>query len=160
MNTEKNPILVRDSYIVEFTINDTVPAEKALYGIVEDDPTGRWRPGDYVCTSAIESINDALVYTHNSVYKTTAEAQKVTLPLELLAMLREGYSPIVVQTAFQQTSVKKRLIEVFEEWAVAADWLNSYNRALGVKPVDLLDNDEGVQAVLDVLTRIEYSVYS
>jgi putative toxin-antitoxin system antitoxin component (TIGR02293 family) len=40
-------------------------------------------------------------------------------------------------------------------------WLESRNRALGgAPPLSLLDTDIGTQAAEDVLTRIEYGVYS
>jgi putative toxin-antitoxin system antitoxin component (TIGR02293 family) len=43
----------------------------------------------------------------------------------------------------------------------AASWLQGPNLALGgVAPMSMLDTDVGLQQVLDVLTRIEYGVYS
>jgi putative toxin-antitoxin system antitoxin component (TIGR02293 family) len=43
----------------------------------------------------------------------------------------------------------------------AADWIRSKLPALdGSSPLDLLDTDVGLQRVLDILTRIEYGVYS
>jgi uncharacterized protein (DUF2384 family) len=43
---------------------------------------------------------------------------------------------------------------------VAADWLKTPNRALGVRPLDLLDTEAGTDAVDRLLTRIEHGVYS
>jgi putative toxin-antitoxin system antitoxin component (TIGR02293 family) len=43
----------------------------------------------------------------------------------------------------------------------AASWIQGHNPALdGLTPLSLLDTDLGLQRVLDILTRIEYGVYS
>jgi putative toxin-antitoxin system antitoxin component (TIGR02293 family) len=51
--------------------------------------------------------------------------------------------------------------QVFESSETALDWLKRPNRALsGVAPITLLDTDAGVEQVLELLSRIEYGVYS
>ena len=51
--------------------------------------------------------------------------------------------------------------EVFSSPQVAQDWLKRPNRALaGAIPFELLDTDAGPQQVEEVLSRIEYGVYS
>ena len=51
--------------------------------------------------------------------------------------------------------------DVFESRESALDWLKSPNRALGgAAPLELLDTDAGTVMVDDVLTRIDYGVYS
>lgn len=50
---------------------------------------------------------------------------------------------------------------VFETEADAAGWFKDPNRGLGgLRPLDLLDTDIGVQKVDAVLTRIQHGVYS
>ena len=54
-----------------------------------------------------------------------------------------------------------RSVEVFEDADTAKNWLKRPNRALaGVIPLELLDTDIGTQQVDNLLTRIEYGVYS
>lgn len=51
--------------------------------------------------------------------------------------------------------------EVFEDEQTARNWLKRPNHALGGEiPLSLLDTEAGLQQVDEVLTRIEYSVYS
>jgi len=51
--------------------------------------------------------------------------------------------------------------EIFEERDRAIAWLKSPNRALGGQaPLELLDTDAGSEQVVEILTRIDYGVYS
>jgi putative toxin-antitoxin system antitoxin component (TIGR02293 family) len=62
---------------------------------------------------------------------------------------------------FQVAKTFSKAEEVFEDRASAIDWLHAPNRALGgQRPYDLLDHDDGREAVEEVLSRIEYGVYS
>lgn len=42
----------------------------------------------------------------------------------------------------------------------AADWLQSWNRALGCTPAEMLASEEGAEQVLRILGRIEHGVVS
>ncbi|MEH6387428.1 MAG: antitoxin Xre/MbcA/ParS toxin-binding domain-containing protein [Pseudomonas profundi] len=42
----------------------------------------------------------------------------------------------------------------------AERWLRGYVQGLGKKPVELLDSDEGLEAVLDMIGRLEHGVFS
>lgn len=54
-----------------------------------------------------------------------------------------------------------RIEEVFDDKDVALDWVSRPNKALlGMKPIDILDTDAGVERVDEVLTRVEHGVYS
>lgn len=65
-----------------------------LWGIVQDDPSGRWRRGHYVCTSPVEEVSaDGLIRTQNSVYKTLGPGQRVDLNCRQWYYLRLGWSP-------------------------------------------------------------------
>ncbi|NOU58880.1 type II RES/Xre toxin-antitoxin system antitoxin [Marinifilum caeruleilacunae] len=50
-------------------------------------------------------------------------------------------------------------IEVFGETARFSNWLKNHSRALGCRPVELLETIAGIQIVDDEITRIEYGVY-
>jgi putative toxin-antitoxin system antitoxin component (TIGR02293 family) len=57
--------------------------------------------------------------------------------------------------------VAARAEEVLGDRAAALRWIRKPNRALGgVSPIALLDTDLGLDAVLDVLGRIEHGVFS
>ena len=50
---------------------------------------------------------------------------------------------------------------VFDTFEVALDWLKNPNRALGGDvPLSLLDTDAGAVQVEEILTRIDYGIYS
>lgn len=54
-----------------------------------------------------------------------------------------------------------RAEQVFEDEQVAKNWLKRPNQALGGEtPLSLLDTETGVEQVNQVLTRIEYGIYS
>ena len=56
--------------------------------------------------------------------------------------------------------IAARTQEVFEDAAVAKNWLQRSNSALGGEsPLNLLDTETGAMQVDEVLTRIEYGVY-
>jgi putative toxin-antitoxin system antitoxin component (TIGR02293 family) len=57
--------------------------------------------------------------------------------------------------------IAARAEEVFEDEKTAQNWLKRSNQALGGEsPLNLLDTEAGVEQVDDILTRIEYGVYS
>jgi putative toxin-antitoxin system antitoxin component (TIGR02293 family) len=61
----------------------------------------------------------------------------------------------------QLANVFARGFEVFQDEDLFKSWMETPNVALGnVKPIALLDTPFGIQAILDVLGRIEYGVYS
>jgi len=62
---------------------------------------------------------------------------------------------------YRLARIGARALEVFEDENTARKWLNRPNRALGgTVPVEILDTDAGTEQVDEVLTRIEYGVYS
>ncbi len=65
-----------------------------LWGIVESDPSRRWKAGDYVCTSPVlEKRNAGVFVTRNTEYHTVGEGSVVTLPMAAIVKLKMGYSP-------------------------------------------------------------------
>jgi putative toxin-antitoxin system antitoxin component (TIGR02293 family) len=81
-----------------------------------------------------------------------------------LARHKTGQKPLnAVQSdrIFRLARVASHAEEVFESRESALDWLKSPNRALGgAVPLELLDTDAGTVMVDEVLTRIDYGVYS
>jgi putative toxin-antitoxin system antitoxin component (TIGR02293 family) len=73
---------------------------------------------------------------------------------------RENLSPIESDRLYRLARIEAHATDVFEDEEIAADWLKQPNRALGDKPIDLLDTDAGTDRVDRLLTRIEYGVYS
>ena len=62
---------------------------------------------------------------------------------------------------FRLARIAARATEVFESAETARKWLKRSNRALsGATPVEMLDTDAGAEQVNELLTRIDYGVYS
>jgi len=61
---------------------------------------------------------------------------------------------------YRLASIETQASDVFEDEAMATDWLKTPNRALNARPIDLLDSEVGAERVKRLLTRIEYGVYS
>ncbi|MEN8180083.1 MAG: antitoxin Xre/MbcA/ParS toxin-binding domain-containing protein [Pseudomonadota bacterium] len=68
--------------------------------------------------------------------------------------------PIESDRLYRLAKIAARAAEVLPDENLAIDWLKSPNRALGAKPLELLDTEAGADMVERVLTRIEYGVYS
>ena len=81
-----------------------------------------------------------------------------------LARHKANHKPLgltLSDRAFRLARVVAHAEDVFDNNALALDWLKSPNRALGgAVPLELLDTDAGAQQVDEVLTRIDYGVYS
>ena len=82
-----------DCYLVDLYEEGTVVA-KILWGTILVDPSGRWEPGHYACTSPIISDHgDGLFSTYNSTYLSMGTVTKVKLPAHNIIKLRAGYCP-------------------------------------------------------------------
>lgn len=90
--------------------------------------------------------------------------------LSLMGMSKETYqqrqeahenlSLIESDRLYRLARIEAHAVDVFEDEAIAADWLKQPNRASGERPIDLLDTDAGTDRVERLLTRIEHGVYS
>jgi len=71
-----------------------------IYGTVERDRLGRWSPGNWMVSSAIERIDteNLLVYTQNSIYKVDALPSPISLSAEQFFMVRQGVPPHRIKT--------------------------------------------------------------
>ena len=68
--------------------------------------------------------------------------------------------PDISEKALQIARVLERAIEVLETEKNAVGWLTDHNGALGAVPLQMLDSAFGAEQVLNVLGRIEDTVYS
>ena len=70
-----------------------------IYGTVERDHIGRWRPGDWMASSAIARIDtqSMLIYTRNSIYNVDALSSPVLLSAEQFLLVRQGISPSYIK---------------------------------------------------------------
>lgn len=83
--------VITDWSLIRLSGTDNVTV---LWGIVAEDPSGRWRPGDYVCTSPVaEELAEGVFRTRNSLYQALGEGQWLVLPAQHLPCLRAGRSP-------------------------------------------------------------------
>lgn len=104
----------------------------------------------------------------NRVYKKLGV--KKSKVLDLISMSEETYrerqetkqplSASESERLYRVAKIEAQATEVFEDEAIATDWLKTPNRALDARPIDLLDSDAGADRVERILTRIEYGVYS
>jgi len=70
-------------------------------------------------------------------------------------------TPVESDRVYRFGRAMSRIEEVFEDKDIALDWVRRPNKALlGMRPIDILDTDAGVERVDEVLTRIEHGVYS
>ena len=84
------------------------------------------------------------------------------IPLRTLTRRKGGrLDPQESERVMRLVRLRAKAEDVLGTGAKATLWLESPNRALGgATPLSLLDTDIGTQAAEDVLTRIEYGVYS
>ena len=84
------------------------------------------------------------------------------IPLRTLTRRKGGrLDPQESERVMRLVRLRAKAEDVLGTRGKATLWLESPNRALGgVPPISLLDTDIGTQAAEDVLTRIEYGVYS
>lgn len=73
---------------------------------------------------------------------------------------KQPLDPVTSDRLYRLAKIEAEAIEAFGDEATAMDWLKSPNRALGDKPLSLLDTEAGADQVLRVLGRIEHGVYA
>lgn len=74
---------------------------------------------------------------------------------------KQKLDPVESEKVLRLARVADAATETLGAQSAAAEWLRVPNAALGGEtPLSLLDTDIGATAVLDVLTRLEYGVFS
>lgn len=87
---------VKNAFIVSVVDKNNFSIAEILWGIVVDDETLRWRPGDYCCTSpivAFDEENNRIITKSRSHYDINGLAEKMDIPISDLHLLRDGVSP-------------------------------------------------------------------
>lgn len=92
------------------------------------------------------------------------QAEKVLgCSMKTLARRLKAHQPLdAVQSdrVYRVTRVGGHAEKVFEDAALARDWMVSPNRALaGSTPIELLDTDAGAERVDEILYRIEHGIF-
>lgn len=107
--------------------------------------------------AALEAIG---AHLHLSV---DATARSLGLSSRTLARRKETgvLDAVESERVLRLAEAAARAADVFGSEDSARAWLGEPNRALGgAKPLEMLDTDVGVDAVRDVLGRIEHGVFS
>jgi len=100
---------VRDWYIIKIFDNNARVGQ-LLWGFIVDDPTGRFSPGDYVCTSSIEEISKNVIITaKGSQYITEGTGKEFKALFSEIELLRRGYSPSQVTRLRNNTDIIKTI---------------------------------------------------
>jgi len=84
-------------YLIDFEHDGVDQGVRVAWGIIAEDPSGRWISGDYCCTSPVRdevTEGDALyAITGNSIYQLIGPGQRITMPANTILALRQGYAP-------------------------------------------------------------------
>ena len=120
--------------------------------------------------NAVELIRAGLPFEsieRVQTYLAFADEQPI---LDLLGMSKRTYQrrqrdgkplgPVESDRLYRLAKIEAHAAEVFQDDAVAVDWLRNKNRALGDAPIDLLDTEAGADMVERALTRIEHGVFA
>lgn len=87
-----NKTTLRNWFLVTF--HDAPPPNQVLWGTVKDDPSFRWYPGDWCCTSPVlQVLDDGIHITKNTRYSVEGPGQHIELPVKALIELRQGVAP-------------------------------------------------------------------
>lgn len=93
----KPSTIIRDWWIIDFERDGVDQNTKMAWGIVEEDPSHRWQPGDFCCSTRIkeEVMEEGVLYaiTGNSVYQLNGQGDRITMPAKTILALRAGYAP-------------------------------------------------------------------
>ncbi|MEA1079545.1 hypothetical protein [Marinobacter qingdaonensis] len=84
-------------FLIDFEFEGKAMEGVIAWGIVERDPSGRWSPGNYCCTSPVlkevKEGDELFAITRNSTYQLVGAGERITMPVQSILALREGYSP-------------------------------------------------------------------
>jgi putative toxin-antitoxin system antitoxin component (TIGR02293 family) len=119
--------------------------------------------------SAVESVREGYRTRVGQVFSKILEMQSVDLLARLgipkrtaeRRLTQERFTAEESDRLYRAMNITRYAIEIFGDADTAAAWMKERNPALGgVAPLSLLDTDPGVLKVREVLTRIDYGVYS
>ncbi len=88
---------VRDWYVIKIFDDNNARVGQLLWGFIVDDPTDRFSPGHYVCTSLIDEISNNVILTaKGNQYFTEGPGKEFEALFSEIELLRRGYSPTQV----------------------------------------------------------------
>lgn len=117
----------------------------------------------------VESVREGYRTRVGQVFSDILEIQSTDLLARLgipkrtaeRRLTQERFSADESDRLYRAMDVTRYAVEVFGDADTAAAWIKEPNPALGgVTPLSLLDTEPGTTKVREVLTRIEYGVYS
>lgn len=101
---------VRDWYVIKIFDDNNARVGQLLWGYIVDDPTARFSPGHYVCTSLIEEISKNVIITaKGSQYITEGTGKEFKALFSEIELLRKGYSPTQVTRLRNNTDLIKTI---------------------------------------------------
>ena len=107
---------------------------------------------------AVRALQDRMNFTNKEVSRFIAISESTLqrrLKEQTVLTTDEAEKTIQVATVIAQG------ISVFEDEDDFRDWLHIKNPALGnIKPIELMHSSIGREQIMDLLNRIEYSIYS
>jgi putative toxin-antitoxin system antitoxin component (TIGR02293 family) len=107
---------------------------------------------------ALRALQDRMSFTNKEVSRFIAISESTLqrrLKEQAVLTIDEAEKTIQVATVIAQG------IAVFEDEDDFRDWLHTRNPALGnIKPIELMHSSIGREQIMDLLNRIEYSIYS
>ncbi len=107
---------------------------------------------------AVRALQDRMNFTNKEVSRFIAISESTLqrrLKEQTVLTADEAEKTIQVATVIAQG------ISVFEDEDDFRDWLHIRNPALGdIKPIELMHSSIGREQIMDLLNRIEYSIYS
>ncbi len=107
---------------------------------------------------AVRALQDRMRFTNKEVSRFIAISESTLqrrLKEQTVLTADEAEKTIQVATVIAQG------ISVFEDEDDFRDWLHIKNPALGdIKPIELMHSSIGREQIMDLLNRIEYSLYS
>ena len=133
--------------------------KKVLIGrgkIKTDDPVALIRDG--LPLASIERIQAHLALADEQPILKLLGMSKRTYQRRLKD--GKGLDAVESDRLYRLAKIEARAAEVFQDDAVAVDWLRTENRALGDEPINLLDTEAGTDMVERALTRIEHGVFA
>jgi hypothetical protein len=111
----KPTTILRTWWLIDFEHEGVGQGIRLAWGIVENDPSCRWCPGDYCCTSPViqekEEEGELYAITKSSTYQLTGPGERITMPANTILALRAGHSPpeILASKEMSKDRVKEGL---------------------------------------------------
>ncbi|MBU4230809.1 MAG: hypothetical protein KKG88_10990 [Proteobacteria bacterium] len=75
----KKTTIGSEAFLIEIEVQGEV--FRVLWGVVSTDETGRWKPGDYVCTTPIQKI-EALGEDNTKFHTRSGRLYETTCPVQ------------------------------------------------------------------------------